>query len=231
MRRHILLSLLLVLAGGAAGGMITSRLYWGYWLTPPDSGRTISELTSVERFSAFVWDGSDTSGKDVLLDAAKAENWISGETPMGRVAAALVRRDLVPVTSEPVPPNLLAAVRRDVEERGWFPDAHPPYIYARQTVGYLAMGRDASGQPMLIAALHGGQASNDHYPYYEMSYAVLPNGELQRRTGRMYWNDYAGLEGIAHWLGVFGGLCVGLAAGAILVVRAARIRRCSRQAA
>lgn len=219
MKRSLLLLTVLTITGAAVGGITVSRLYWGYWLTPPDPGPTMYFLSSVDRCSAFLWDGSLRSGRSVLLDAAGQENWISGEDPMGRVAGALVRRGLLPSTSEAVPANLFAAVHRDLEQLGWLPESRPDYPYARQVVGYLALGRDPSGHATLVAALHGGQASNDHYPYYELSYRVLPHDGLQRRSGRRYWSDFAGLEGIAHWLGAFVGACVGFVGSSAFLVR------------
>lgn len=212
------LLIVVLIAGPAAGGLLTSRLYRGYWLSPPRPDRTISGLRSVEQFSSFFWDGSTRSGRDALLEAAETEIWISGEDPMGRLAAALAKRALSPQTPEPVSPQLFSAVQRALGEQGLLPELRPEYPYATQVVGHLALGRDVSGQRVLVAALHGGQVSNDHYPYYEMSFVVLPDGALRTRTARRYWNDYAGVEGLAHWLGAFAGLAVGVGVWTIALI-------------
>jgi hypothetical protein len=72
---------------------------------------------------------------------------------------------------------------------------------------------------MVVAALWGGEVSNDHHPYYEVAFTSLPTGALHLLGMRQYWFDVAGLEGIAHWLAAFAGLIVGTASSAAYLFR------------
>jgi hypothetical protein len=67
------------------------------------------------------------------------------------------------------------------------------------------VGKDRNGRDLYVAALVGGQVSNDHLPYYEIV-AVPAGGErVTIKSLHFYWWDLAGLEGFAHWLGGIAG--------------------------
>ena len=68
---------------------------------------------------------------------------------------------------------------------------------------------------MVVAALWGGEESNDHHPYYEATFTRASSGDLKLLDVRRYWWDFAGIEGLAHWFGgllgmVIGFCCVGV---------------------
>jgi hypothetical protein len=56
-----------------------------------------------------------------------------------------------------------------------------------------------------LPACLGGEVSNDHHAYYEAAFAISPTGELRLLKWRRYYYDFAGLEGIAHWLAALAG--------------------------
>jgi hypothetical protein len=61
-------------------------------------------------------------------------------------------------------------------------------------VGYIVQGRDASGTPVIFAAIVGSAVSNDHYPYHELIFTHDPGG-LMLRSHMRYYFDVAGIEG------------------------------------
>src|SRR3954466_6431568 len=113
MRRLCLGIFACVVSTAAVAGLaalLTVRVYWGHWFGPPRADRTAATIVSVDRYSAFAWDGSATSGSADMTDQARWENDDVGESPIGRLPAALLRRGLSPDSDEVVPSARLKAV-------------------------------------------------------------------------------------------------------------------------
>jgi hypothetical protein len=71
-----------------------------------------------------------------------------------------------------------------------------------------------------VAALIGGEASNDHHPYYEVVAEPTQAGGLKIKRLRFYWWDLAGLEGMAHWIaGILATIAWLSTAGCLLAAR------------
>jgi len=134
----------------------------------------------------------------------------AGDWPIANLPSALVRQGLEPRSSEGVPSALLTAIRRTLESRGALVEGESGYPHAKELWGHGAIGRNVQGAEMVVAALWGGEVSDDHHPYYEAAFASSPTGELKPLSVRQYWFDFAGLEGIAHWLAAFAGCIVGV---------------------
>ncbi len=171
--------------------LLTVRVYWGYWFEAPAADRTAAAVVSVDRFSSFAWDNAATSGPAALTEEAKWENDGLGESPTGRLAAALVRRGLSPTTCDAVRPETLNAVRELLTAEGWI---------LGKTRADVAEGRGADGRPVVLAAVFGPELSNDHRPYYEVAAAIGDEGRLRPLRVAHYRYDVAGLEGLAHLL-------------------------------
>ena len=178
---------------GAAvlAGLLTVWAYWGYWIEPPAADRTAAAVVSVDRYSDYSWDGTAESGPAALGESARWEDNGLGESPWGRLPAALRRRGLQPAAADPVPPATLDAVKYLLDREG-----HP----VGQVRAHVAEGRGADGQPVVLAAVFGPELSNDHYPYYEVAAAVEPDGRLRPVRVVHYYFDVAGLEGSAPFL-------------------------------
>ena len=91
-----LLPLLLTLVG--------SRLYWGYWFTPPSANDVVASLVHVERFTSAWPVGSGAAALKICVGEV---NYEPGDDPLGRVAAALVARRLLPASDQPVDSSLI----------------------------------------------------------------------------------------------------------------------------
>ena len=177
---------------GAAvlAGLMTVWSYWGYWIEPPSADRTAAALASVDRYSNYTWDGTATGGRDAMAEAARWEDNGLGESPWSRLPAALGRRGLQPAAADPVPPAVLDAVKVLLAAEG-----HP----VDEVRAHVVVGRGADGQPVVLAAVFGPELSNDHYPYYEVTAAVEPDGRLRPVRVVHYRFDVAGLEGSAPY--------------------------------
>ena len=194
--RSLLLAPLAIVAISLVAMATASRVYWGYWFRPPSSEGTAACLASLDRFTSNRPGGPAASGPAALMREAASVNYLSGEIPLGRLAAALVRRQLIPASSEPVAPSLLPAITASLAAAGVLRTGDPGYPNAGRLQGHIAVGRNSCGQPIVLAALNGSEASNDHYPYYEAAFDVSPRGELVLSRLRFYWFDFAGIEGL-----------------------------------
>ncbi len=228
--RWLAICLLSVPLAGLLGTLATSRLYWGHWLGPPSSDQTARQLSSLHQFTRF-WYGKDPScGPEALAEDARASNHISGESPYGRLAYAIVRRGFSPENSECLPASLLVEVTNALRQSGRLLESarfRRGDDLATELYGALAAGVSPTGGRVILAALTSSEVSNDHYPYYELALVQSSAGSVQIVESRFYWYDVAGLEGGAHWLGgivaAIGVLVVWAIAGVIrLVVKHAR---------
>jgi len=174
-------------------GALGSRLYWGHWGRPPQPDRTLESVSAVQRLS-LVWDDQSRSVASTLEEIAHGVNWTPGEFPLERVPAELVRRGLRPASDEAASAALLGEVRTAFAARGLLEAGDPGYARATRLRGYVAEAVGAQGQGLLVVALVGGEASNDHYPYYEARLRRTPEG-LVIESFRRYWYDVAGIEG------------------------------------
>ena len=197
--RWSIAAFLLLIALPVAATLVTGAIYWGHWLGPPSSAGTVALLSRVDRFTTF-WDVSPPkSGPRALAEAAKRENYIWGEQPLGRLPAQMLREGLTPRTSEPIAEITTDDVRGALERSGLLVHGVPGYSEGARTLGgHMIAGRDRSGATIYVVALTSGQFDNDRYAYYEGAFDVGPDGKLSVRTLRRYWYDVAGLEGFAH---------------------------------
>jgi hypothetical protein len=222
MRRLLLMIAACILSTVAVGfvvAIVTVRLYWGHWFAPPDADRTAATAVSIERFSSFAWDGTATSGRDALADAARWENNGLGESPTGRLPAALLRGGLRPAADDAVPPETLTAIRDLLIAEG-----HS----VEEMRADVAEGKGTDGRLVVLAAVFGPEVSNDHRPYYEVAAVVGDDGRLQPIRVIHYQYDVAGLEGSAHLMTAIPAAIVCLFVwGAIFLIQiAGGFRRC-----
>jgi hypothetical protein len=197
----------------------TSRLYWGYWVFRPSANWLVSSMVSVERFTTFLCCSPNPSGPSAVQAAATIEFRGAGDDLTGNLPAAMLRRGLEPVSAESVPTELLARIRNSLESRGAVIEGERGYTHAKELWGHVAVGRTTDRSQIVAAALWGGEASNDHHPYYEATFLMSPAGELSMSGMRQYWFDVAGLEGVAHLLGGAVGCIAGVVWSAACLLR------------
>jgi hypothetical protein len=209
----------IVIGCSSTACLATSRLYWGYWIFPPSADWVVSSVVSIERFTTFSCCRPSQSGQQAVQSAAEIPFHGAGDPLDSNLPKALIRRGLKPDSAQSLPATLITKVRAALESRGALAEGEPGYVHAKELWGHVAVGRNAQGTEIVVAALNGGEASNDHYPYYEAAFAASPSGELSPLRIRRYWFDVAGLEGIAHWLGALAGGLVGTIWSAAYIIR------------
>jgi hypothetical protein len=83
-----LIVLAIVIGCSSAAALITSRLYWGYWLVVPSADWVVSGLASTERFTDFFCCIDPLSGRTALRQAAQAEWEGTGDAPVRNLPLA-----------------------------------------------------------------------------------------------------------------------------------------------
>jgi hypothetical protein len=210
--------LLSVVICASAAEVVTSKLYWGYWTTPPSSDSTVTSLASVDRYTYFPCCAPSRSGVDAMAELAKFESRVHGDIPTGNLPAALIRRQLTPSRSVAIASDVLDQVRTTMRENGLLVDSSPEYPYADTLWGHLAVGSDRTGGTVAIAGLWSGEISNDHHVYYEAAFSISPTGQLRLLRWHRRYYDFAGLEGIAHWLAASGAGAFGAIGWAVVTI-------------
>lgn len=190
--------------------LVVPRLHWGYWFGLPSANWTLSSIASVERFTTFDVD-SVQSGQLALKSGVDAKNSFQrGDNPVHNLPVAIVKEGLSPTSSKPVLSPTLVAIHKSLESRDVLIEGASGYPDAKILRGHVVIGQGKQGDSVIVAALWGGQAVNDGYPYYEALFVNLPNGELQLLEARQYWFDIAGVEGgVIEWISIFLGLFLG----------------------
>src|SRR5262245_23535807 len=100
--RPIVIVLAIVIGCASAGALITSRLYWGYWLVVPSADWAVSRLASTERFTICC--AEPLSGR-IALRLAAIDEWY-GEVGQN-LPLALIKRGAEPLTDDAVPSSVV----------------------------------------------------------------------------------------------------------------------------
>ena len=211
MKKQLTTIAILFLGSFGAACLLVPKAYRGYWFKLPSADWSLSSIDSVERFTTFNAD-SVQSGQLALKHSVNAKNDFhrNDDRPIHNLPVAIVERGLTPTSSEPVLATTLEAIHKNLELQDVLVEGESGYPNAKILQGHVVTGQGEQGDSVIVAALWGDQASNDHYPYYEALFETLPNGELQLLDARQYWFDIAGLEdGAVYILAGFVGFCFG----------------------
>ena len=229
--RAFFLAMLPVVLLAFSIGIGLSKIYWGYFLFRP---ALLKEFRQIARVSALVpVETPDATHAPPALvycddstlaqDLAYAEE-NSYDDPAGRLLLALEQQHRLPTEFSaslsdlpPLLPLAQATGLMDVSEPGYHSDA-----FLR---GIVVDAVDPAGKRLVFLGFRGGQASNDHYPYYEMLFAApAGSADLTFVRGQRFFFDIAGIEGTEWYvmglgfslLGMpiaFAALIAGMAAG------------------
>ena len=207
-----------------------SKAYWGYFLFRPS---LLAEFSNIARVSALIpVETPDASNAPPALvhcdDSTLAQDLAYAEKspydfPAGRLLLSLSKRQLLPADFSSalfdLPPLLPLA-----QATGLMAASDPGYHSETFLRGIVVDAFDPAGTRLVFLGFHGGQVSNDHYPYYEMLFAA-PAGstDLTFVRGQRFFFDIAGIEGSEwHVLGLgFSLLGMPIAFAALIAVMAA----------
>lgn len=203
--RAYLLAMLPVALLSFSLGIGFSKTYWGYFFFRPALLKEfrqiaqVSALVPVETSDATHAPPSLVHGGDSSLaeDLAYAED-NSYDDPAGRLLLALERQHLLPAefstSLSDLPPLLPLA-----QASGLMASSETGYESERSLRGIVVDAVDPAGTRLVFLGFHGGQVSNDHYPYYEMLFtAPAGSSDLKFVRGQRFFFDIAGIEG-AEW--------------------------------
>jgi hypothetical protein len=214
-----------------------SKLYWGYPIRRPPVDRRIKEIEEV--ISLVPVDSgrkSDGSMGFVINDAYQiAERlsvcrdtrpWISYYCLDERILVILDELGKLPMSLDHTsPPPELATLYHWLDATQLLYNGAPGYRdQARELRGIVLVAQGKNGQRYLLAAVSGGQVSNDHHPYYEFLFR-LPEQDPAPilLSSRRFFYDVAGMEGmdgLALWPAFFlvGMVIVTLVVGVLSII-------------
>ncbi len=179
-----------------------SKAYWGYYFFRPPP---LAEFNSIAQVSALVpvETPDATNAMPTLVhcgDSTLAQNLAYAEDspydyPAGRLLLGLRKRNLLPAgfssTLSDLPPLLPLA-----QASGLMAVSDTGYESENFLRGIVVDAVDPAGTRLVFLGFHGGQVSNDHYPYYEMLFSALAgSSDLKFVRGQRFFFDIAGIEG------------------------------------
>ena len=185
------------------GAAAWSHHYWGYALRRPPATRVTDGIAEVHGLT-FLRATPSIQGFEV----APTTDWsISRELAYcekdeyycldGRLVREFDRRGLLSPHPPTVPSPLLSTALEGLNDSSMLVPGDPGYDHALDLRGVVISGSDATGRTVVIAALSGGQVSNDHYPHYEFSVAM--DGPPVITASHRFFYDVAGIEGVEGW--------------------------------
>jgi hypothetical protein len=185
---------------GLALGSVVSRALWGYYVLRPPLPRAVREVSQLLSLTPLKSSGNGRGCTLERLDgysvteriaAAAADPYYAHE---GRLLALLSARGLHPESGQPKADLDLSSLYAALKAAGVVRSGDPGYDSAGCLRGVAVELVDDDSHRWLVLALHGGQVSNDHYPYYEI--VLAPGGGGWRLSShQMYFYDVAGIEG------------------------------------
>jgi hypothetical protein len=192
-----------------ASGLLFSKVYWGYWLTPPSVLPWVQELRSAEavRYVQCEPDKAakvETVPESEIRAGALAYLEFPQHYPGYQLYAALHLAG-IPVLqtaqTAPAPPAVQPICDR-LFESSFIVNGDPGYQYARFIRGALVTGNRRSGEHTAILSAIGGEVSNDHHPVYDVQFVDPGSQQWQPLRHHVYFEDIAGVEG-ARWYVAF----------------------------
>jgi hypothetical protein len=201
----------------AVAGMILSTVYWRYIFAPPSWTPAVAGIASVEAAQLVGYEDAPRGVDAVRGVADCAEDALAA----GLLGCELLKKRGLRVDDADLGRRTAREVLAQMERRKMLFDGVPGYPYARELRGLIVLAKGVDGNEYVLAALNGGQVSNDHYPQYHLLFRV-DSGALRLVSSDRYFQDFAGIEG-ARWWTFAVVLAVFLVPGALLGVLIRRL--------
>jgi hypothetical protein len=209
-------------------GLLTTRLYLGYWLAPPDVSSVVAPLNSVERFSSFTrwFPESSTplkrrSGPEVQQEYATIDTGSHRDDPLPRVCRALAARGLEPAGADPIHFDEFHAVEDALIAAGLLEarNAWNMDLFG-DPVLHLVQGTHVDGRTVYVVAAVGRRYSREHFGYSESMLVESADGTLDVLTSNQFRFDGSVPLGFVPW--AVGGLVAALMSVKPLLLALAR---------
>ena len=191
--------LLVVVATGAlslAAATLWSKVYWNYWLAPPELPAILAEVSKVTSASQYFGFDHQTTipltpdGYRSLADQDRRAPFFS-ETPELRIPFALYHKGLLSQTIPELEENQVKAIVQKLMPL--HKESHNGRLYEVE----------ASGQMYVL--FFGTTFPLDHRTYRETVALKRPDGTLNILSSQSFNFDSAGIEGVT-WQLIFGAL-------------------------
>ena len=209
-----------------------SKAYWGYFLFRPS---LLAEFSNIAQVSALVpveTPDATTAAPTLVYcgDSTLAQDLAYAEDspydyPAGRLLLALRKRHLLPTgfsaSLSNLPPLLPLA-----QASGIMTPSESGYESEKSLRGIAVDAVDSAGARLVFLGFHGGQVSNDHYPYYEMLFTAPPGSfDLKFVRGQRFFFDIAGIEGSEWYVMGLGFSLMALPLALVVLVSAMAVGR------
>lgn len=198
--RRLTSGILGVLIVSLVSGMLFSKLYWGYWISPPSVVPWVRDLQSAEGVVYVKCEPAKAVSVKAVTEADLGEGASAyRETPWdypGYQLLAALQATRTPIPQDGPIASRVEQVCDRLFRSGVVLEGDPGYQYARFVRGFLVVGRTRSNEPTVIWSAIGGEVSNDHHPVYDLQFAG--SGRLMR--SHVYFEDVAGIEGLRWWV-------------------------------
>lgn len=191
----------LAFLGALGAALITSKLYWGYFFTRPGLDDRIAGARTYLSVTTFSSEPTARTAARLIAskrDLVQLADLVETDPYDFSGYAVLVRlreRGLLE-RLPPMEPTRLESLLPLVRSTGKLVTPEPGYE-ARQYFGGLAVEALAQdGSPLLYLVVNGGEASNDHYPSYQLLFSGSGPSDWKLNDSTLFFFDIAGIEGL-----------------------------------
>lgn len=205
---------LLILSAGL--GSTFSRMYWGYFVTPPPVPRMVNGWSEIQSITPIIapetiepprfeiasdWNCSASRQSPLLDDLPYcASNRCNTEfCDSSRVLISLYNQGLLNQVFPTIDPSKLGEIEEAIIDSDRLFPIEPGYeeLAANNVRGLIIEAQDSAGEKYVLVAFGTGQIANDRYPVYEFIFHRTPDNTLDLRVSQRFYYDIAGIEGLS----------------------------------
>jgi hypothetical protein len=184
--------------------VLLSKALWGYYLWPPPVDRRILEARLVQSVSFVRTQAYSTGDVDLVFApfGSVAQAITAGQLDpfQRRITRALVglkERKRLPDDPQRGEVRRSMDLYRLLESSGWLVKGQTEFVRAKELRGVAIAAVGADGSPLLFLAVHGGEVSDNRYPFYEFLFSgLLDVSPLKLVSARRFYFDVGAGEGV-----------------------------------
>lgn len=181
--------------------------YWNYAFYPPALDTRLKTVARVVEFSDHRQKQIDKSG------ICELERKVDPEYPFdGRAVRLMCETGRLSGTEPDVSGELVTRLMAALRDRNFFVKSEPGYSSDRQLSWQAIRFISRDEREYIFLEIKGGQVSNDHFPFYEVTAEITEGDTPQIVQSKHFFFDVAGWENIS-WESV---ACVTAASGILL---------------
>ena len=205
---------LLILSAGLASTF--SRMYWGYFVTPPPVPRIVNRWSEIQSITPIIapetiepprlqiapdWNCSSSRQSPLSDDLPYcASNRCNTEfCDSSRVLISLYNQGLLNQVFPTIDPSKLGEIEEAIvaSDRLFPIETGYEELATNNVRGLIIEAQDSAGENHVMVGFNAGQIANDRYPVYEFIFHVNPDNTLDLRVSQRFYYDIAGIEGLS----------------------------------